>query len=509
MRALLKPALKLAKRWLVLGHRWLGIGTALFFLAWLLSGLVMMYVPFPGLTEAERLAALPPLALAEVAAAPPEAAGSLALEMQGDAPVYRLVSPEGAHRTLSARTGAPMPALTEAAALALARARFRALAGSFSGSSASSLPNSLPNSLANSWVDTVERDQWTVPGRYDPHRPLRRVGLGDAAGTELYFSGPTGALVLETTRRECAWNWLGAVPHWLYPTPLRARPGLWRDVVLWASGIGIVGAVSGLALGIWRLRLRRPYRSGSVTPYRGFARWHHLFGLVGGIAILTFVTSGWLSMNPNRWFSGPSPTPAMRAGFAGSLGPGPDLAGLNAASPPGTVSLRRLGLGGRTRLVATDAAGRRRVTPPLGAEEIRAAAPGLMPEAKLVRVERLTDDDAYWYAHHDARVLPVLRLVFDDPAGTWFHVDAATGELLDRLDRSGRVQRWLFAALHRLDLPLLIGHRPAWDLALWSLTALALVVALSGAVLGWRRLRRRSAEPGRGAPRLSASGTPG
>ncbi|WP_246696949.1 PepSY domain-containing protein [Methylobacterium planeticum] len=503
MRALPKAG----KRWLVLGHRWLGIGTALFFLTWLLSGLVIMYVPFPGLTEAERLAALPPVAFAEVAVAPPAAAGALALEMQGDEPVYRLVDPEGGHRTLSARTGAPMPALTEAAALALARARFGAGPEAF--------------------VDSVERDQWTVPGRYDPHRPLRRVGLGDAAGTELYFSGPTGALVLETTRRERAWNWLGAVPHWLYPTPLRARPGLWRDVVLWVSGLGIAGAVSGLVLGVWRLRLRRPYRSGSVTPYRGFARWHHLFGLVGGIAILSFVASGWLSMNPNRWFTGPSPTPAMRAGFAGAPGEGPDRAALEAASPPGTVSLRLLRLGGRTRLVATDGAGGRSVTPPVDADAIRAAAPSLMPGAALARIERLAAYDAYWYAHHDARVLPVLRLVFDDPAATWFHVDAATGELLDRLDRSGRVQRWLFAALHRLDLPLLIRHRPAWDLALWSLTALALVVALSGTVLGWRRLRRGRpgrgdpgrgdpgrgdpgrGVPGRGVPGFSASGTPG
>jgi hypothetical protein len=91
-----RALLKAGKRWLVLGHRWLGIGTALFFLAWLLSGLVMMYVPFPGLTEAERLAALPPIALAQVAVPPGAdlvAGARIELEMQGDEPVYRLVSP--------------------------------------------------------------------------------------------------------------------------------------------------------------------------------------------------------------------------------------------------------------------------------------------------------------------------------------------------------------------------------------------------------------------------------
>ncbi|WP_335645490.1 hypothetical protein [Methylobacterium durans] len=113
-----------------------------------------------------------------------------------------------------------------------------------------------------------------------------------------------------------------------------------------------------------------------------------------------------------------------------------------------------------------------------------------MPDAHLARAERLAAYDAYWYAHHDTKPLPVLRLVFDDPAATWFHVDAATGELLDRLDRSGRIHRWLFAGLHRLDFPVLIGHRPTWDLAQWLLDGLGLVVALTGVVMGWRRLRR-------------------
>ncbi|WP_335645491.1 hypothetical protein [Methylobacterium durans] len=167
-------------------------------------------------------------------------------------------------------------------------------------------------------VRTLARDQWTVAGRYDALRPFHVVALGDPAGTELYVSAVTGAVVLDTGARERFWNWLGAVPHWLYPTPLRARPDLWRDVVLWVSGIGIAGAVSGLVLGIWRLRPRRRYPSGAATPYRGIGRLHHLFGIVGGLGILTFVVSGWLSMNPNRWFSGPSVSPQARATYAGA-----------------------------------------------------------------------------------------------------------------------------------------------------------------------------------------------
>ena len=49
------------KRWLLLTHRWLGIGLCLFFLSWFVSGMVMMYVGYPKLTHAERLQHLPTL----------------------------------------------------------------------------------------------------------------------------------------------------------------------------------------------------------------------------------------------------------------------------------------------------------------------------------------------------------------------------------------------------------------------------------------------------------------
>ena len=48
-------------RLLVFLHRWLGIVTCLLFLDWFASGIVMMYVQMPGLSEQDRLAALPGL----------------------------------------------------------------------------------------------------------------------------------------------------------------------------------------------------------------------------------------------------------------------------------------------------------------------------------------------------------------------------------------------------------------------------------------------------------------
>ncbi|PJI54266.1 peptidase, partial [Methylobacterium radiotolerans] len=61
---------KVGRRWLLLFHRWAGIVAGLFFALWIGSGLVMLYVPFPALTEAERLSRLAPIAWDQVTVAP-------------------------------------------------------------------------------------------------------------------------------------------------------------------------------------------------------------------------------------------------------------------------------------------------------------------------------------------------------------------------------------------------------------------------------------------------------
>jgi hypothetical protein len=473
---------KTGRRWLLLFHRWSGIAAGLFFALWIGSGLVMLYVPFPALTDAERLARLSPIAWEQVTVSPdralaagglPETPAGFGLEMRGGEPVYRIAGRDGTRVTVSARTGARLAPVGPAEALRLA-------AGDRPGAR----------------VKPLERDQWTVTARYDPLRPFLKVVLGDPAGTELYVSRVTGEIALDTTRFERAWNWLGSVPHWIYLTPLRARAELWRTVLLWLSGFAALGAMSGLAIGIWRLRLRRRYAHGAVTPYRGLARWHHLFGLAGGLGLCSFILSGWISMNPNRWFASNAAPADLRAAYAG-MPPalGLDAGALRGFAEPGTRALRFAVIGGAWWIVADAPAGARTRRAAdgvaLDADTVAKAAGRAVPGGTQRAVEQLTAFDTYWYPHGtDPRPLPVLRLRFDDPAGTWLHVDPRDGTVLQRLDRSGRINRWLFDAAHRLDLPGLTGRRPLHDAAQWVLNFLAAGIAATGLVAGWRRLRR-------------------
>src|ERR1700754_5168092 len=81
---------------LVYTHRWLGIAGCVLFVAWFLSGIVMMYARMPGLANEERLARALVMDLSTIAVSPAEAADRLAIKadrvqigMQSGRPVYR------------------------------------------------------------------------------------------------------------------------------------------------------------------------------------------------------------------------------------------------------------------------------------------------------------------------------------------------------------------------------------------------------------------------------------
>ncbi len=473
------------RRWLYIGHRWIGIVTCLFFVMWFASGVVMMYVAFPALSDGERLAALPDIAWDKVQLAPDRIMSTagvthyprdLRLNMLSDEPVYRLTDWGGKRRVISAVDGRSIEGITAAQALAVARAH--------------------PLAAAPQLLGTVDRDQWSVTARYDPLRPLFLVALGDAAGTQLYISSRTGEIVLDTTRTVRVWNWLGSIPHWIYPTILRKDGALWRDVVLWISGICMIVAVSGIWIGILRMRLRRRYAGSGITPYRGWMAWHHVTGFFSGIFVLTWMFSGWLSLDPGNYFSARSINSEMMLRYAGH--DAPDIAAQFSSKPQvAAVEARFVWLGGSPLMLLADRHGVQTSTDPstgtarlITEAQIFAAARALLPQAAMTMQERLDHYDSYWYAHHQHRVLPVLRLGFDDPAQSWFHIDPRTGDIVGQADHSRRSYRWLFNALHSLDFPLLLTYRPAWDVTVWLLSLLGLTISVSGVVIGWRRMSR-------------------
>lgn len=513
---------------LIFLHKWLGVTQVLLFLMWFISGLVLYYVPFPNLSQAERMAGLPPLQLPQpsdrsgrccltaqqVADKAGLAFSDARLGMYRDRPVWRLLGTDRAAaktapawRVLDAQSGEVLAPLSVDAAAAVAEA--------FSGRQA------LRSEL-------LERDQWTVAQGLNPHRPLFRVEMDGSDGLELYVSPGAAEVVRDTRRAERFWNWLGAVPHWIYFTELRRYPDAWHNVVVWLSIPGVILSVTGIVLGVWHLFLNRA----RWIPYRKFwMRWHHISGLVAAIFTLTWIFSGLLSMNPFGVFSPRGALAPERAQWAGpqaalKLDPAQALASV--ADVPGLQAreidlLRFAGQSWyRLRGVSAQALVRADVTPEKTPAPVLAALPDDSMQAALralrldaaqagtVSLARLMAYDDLYYAREIndntpyTRPLPVWRAEWAD--GIVMYADPASARLLLRADASSRWQRVLYNGLHSFDFAPLMARPWLRDALVVGLSLLGTALCITSCVIAWRVLVPRKHRRKRRVARLH--GTP-
>ena len=494
------------KRGLIFVHKWLGITLALLFLMWFVTGIVLYYVPFPDLTPAERRAGLQPLAFGADCCLTAEDAASRGrvkftearLGMGPDAtPVWRLLVDTGQGmapqwRAFDAAIGALRAPLTSMEAMNAA--------ATFSGRRALS-------------AELLERDQWTVPQGLNPYRPLFKVGLDGDDGLEIYVSATAAEVVRDTRRTERFWNWVGAVPHWIYPTVLRQVPQAWNQVVVWLAIPGVALAATGLLLGIWQLFLNRS----RWIPYRKFwMRWHHIAGLLAAVFTLTWIFSGLMSMNPYGVFSPRGPSAGERERWLGpdraaALTPQAALAafaGRETGAPP--LELERLRIDGAIwyRIQSAERAGWVRADEASGTSPVGSTLPDALiagalrrlrgdatPPTEVTRVERY--DDMYYAKDprtpdvHDTRPLPVWRARWPD--GTDVYADAGWGRVVLRVTPSGRWQRLLYQGLHSLDFEPL--RRQPWlrETLVLILSILGMALCITSCVIGWRALAPKSA----------------
>src|SRR5918992_980601 len=106
------------RKLLAYSHRWLGIAGCVLFVAWFVSGIVMMYARMPGLANEERLARAAVLDLSTVTLSPVEAAEQAGVRadrvqvgMLRGRPVYRFGGREQA--VIFADTGEPFEGMVE------------------------------------------------------------------------------------------------------------------------------------------------------------------------------------------------------------------------------------------------------------------------------------------------------------------------------------------------------------------------------------------------------------
>jgi hypothetical protein len=465
-------------------HRWLGVALCLLFAMWFASGLVMHFVPFPALTESERLDGMAPIDLSRVLRGPGEVlqasgakdANRVRLLQRSDGPIYLVSAAPGVtafHADNLARAAVTTDEL--ASAIALDHGRRRGLEASQAKVAALAMV-----------------DQWTVSGNLDPDRPLFRVSLKDTSDTELYVSSTTGLVMSDTTRRERWLNYFGSVMHWIYPTVLRSRPSIWNATVWSLSLVALLATLAGGILGVFRATVIRGRIS---SPYQGWQKWHHLLGLACMIFVLTWIFSGWLSMDSGWLFSSGRLTAEESTKIA--IAPAWDSLPKDAWRPAlgaakeiewfvfdGKVYRReRTGLDAQRLFLEDSGTGAMAIERGfLRPNDVGAFVARLAPACHAPAVVGADDNYAISSPMPHA---PVYRVVCGD---IWYQIDGANGAILERLDPSRRAYRWLFGALHTLDIPVLIAHPSVRSAVIVLLCLLGLLFSTTAVVVAWRRL---------------------
>ena len=483
------PTMRL-KRAALFVHRWMGVMFCLLFAWWFLSGIFMMYWDFPEVTEEQRLERAQPLDLSRVARSPQQAWAALAagqepagvaLAMFDGRPVYRFRI-DGGEQMVYADDARPV---TE-------------------------FPREMRDRVASAWtgqpalaarVEPVQAvDQWTVGGTFRSLQPLWKYTWPD--GEEVYVSEATGEVAQYTTRSSRIGAYLGAIPHWLYFTPLRKNGRLWSRIVIWLSGAATLVALFGLVVGVW---MYAPFGRSSV-PYAGWKRVHMILGLFFGLIACTWAFSGMLSMEP---FPAPDERAEQTAGIriARALrGKRPPLEAYADKSPQ--RALAEAGLApkelefsaflGEPAYVARANAKQLRIIPVHGKatagldwHALADIAKAAVQPTTVAEVRLLTAYDAYYLDRLHERPLPVLRVRLNDDGNTRLYLDPRTGQLVGSYSSHGWVNRWLYHGLHSINLPWLYQHRPAWDLLVLALLGGGTALSITSIWIAGQLLRRK------------------
>lgn len=467
-----------------LWHRWLGIVFGLMVVCWFNSGLVMLYVPYPSLTQTERLSHLKPInlqavnyQLAELVSTQTDIQpDSVRLSTLNHRPAYFFMK-DKEWQAIWADTGAHI--VVDHSLLSNAAKAF--------------MPSASIKQLSQ-----IERDQWSLSTKYDAHRPLYLAEMDDELGSHLFLSGNTGEVLIDTTRQERAWNWVGSVIHWIYFTPLRTKAEFWRQIILWTSFFSMLLVGIGFWLGINRIRLNKKYKNNRITPYTGWKKWHHLIGLAGGIFCMTWLLSGWLSVKPFDWISDRKLTEQEKGIWVGTPLALRDLtfnAQLQSAQPIKEMLWLKfagytyvLGQDENQSLILNKRSGHN--IPPFSHDKLIKQAKQLQAEHVISAITVLHDGDSYYRSSSTKSILPVLRLQFNDQNHTSYYIDPKNSNIVSSVDDKSRLYRWLFHALHRLDLPPLSQFELPRQVVIIALSALGIFLSLAGVIIGLRRIKQ-------------------
>lgn len=361
--------------------------------------------------------------------------------------------------------------------------------------------------LTNSPIDHIDTltqlNQWIPFSQRRGDLPFYKVVLSDDAESHYYFSGTTGQLLQETTKYNRWMAYLGAIPHWIYIWQIRQDLELWINILIVLGVIGCIVCITGLVLGVYRTYQSRKRPKKHWSPYRNvWYRWHHISGLIFGCFVLTWIFSGWMSVDKlPTWMTGDPPREAfyhLRSTPMDSLNttaPVGDLMSLNKNVKRVTVSsfMGQLCVKVEKENNATEYWGYSEgkyhpfeTTEEMAVKTIRT----MIPDAQITGVQQIENYTEEYLPHPRGKHPPALpALSIQTEEGTTLYVAIYKPELIVTNNET-IANGWAYKKLHSLKFLWAYHHPNIWLAVMLLLLSGGSIVSITGLVLGIKVLRR-------------------
>lgn len=415
-------------------HKWLGIPMLVLFVMWYVSGMVMLYERYPHFNASE---ATPRQLSAEQArelwTQLPDTISSYRMYWSGE---HLLTKVDGETIGKYAPTRADL----------------------------SQIARSLNAEIAR--VDTLsDLDKWIPFERNEEHLPIYRVITTD--DSYIYVSSQTGEILQNASREKRFWNYLGAIPHYVYYTPLRRHAETWRIVVMVLSGICTFSALCGIWIAIRFIARKHKWH----LFKRKWWQWHYMLGITGGLFMVMFIFSGFMSL----WHFSANGKPTMKPALMQKSDFNPDVmarsfsqCSLNATPLPHYT----FSVGKEKEVIAPDAP----VEATFPTEKVMAALQQRSSE-KLSAPEKATQSLFYRSDIAGYKVTSGNTDIYWNKDGYYRQTDSTS-----------RARFYCYTMLHSFRLPGITNCQWLRKALIWILLLSGLGITITGGVLSFKAL---------------------
>lgn len=470
-------------------HRVLGAVVSLLFLMWFVTGLVLVYYPFPNVTQEEknqRLEVLPD-SLPDII--------SVTDKLPEDEGIRKLELNQFQGQTL----------------VSVSTKKHEYVFNADSSEKVNPLNYQAIENIAKTWsdapierVDTLkELEQWIMYSKYEKELPIYKFYFSDNQKHQLYISSRNGEVQQFTDRDSRFWAWIGFIPHTLYIPALRKHTQTWITTITILASIGLVMCIAGVYVGIDAYYRRYKRRSKLESPYRKrWYWWHHVVGVIFGIFLLTWAFSGVMSLRKvPQWMVKTHEEYKIPMKIRGKRLPldtyllnykllkqtYPELKKIEWTHFQG-IPIYKIVSDGEILFIDASSETPRELF--LSYEAIAKSIRSIHGDSIEFTVKLINDYEDYYLPWKRDLGLPAYKIQVSDADSSLYYINAKTGDY-KYLNQNRKARKWMFQALHYFHIKWLMDRPVLWTIVLWTLSVGCIIISGTGVWLSWKYFGRK------------------